>query len=39
MECLTNRGLVLDISKQGDGNYEIWIRDFDTGRECNVLFI
>lgn len=36
VECLTNRGLVLDISKQGDGNYEIWVRDFDT--EENVAY-
>lgn len=29
-ECLNNRGKVLDITKQPDNNYEIWIRDFDT---------
>lgn len=29
-ECLNNRGYVLDITKQPDDNYEIWIRDFDT---------
>ena len=27
---LTNRGHVLSIDKMEDGNYEIWIRDFDT---------
>ena len=35
-ECLTNRGKVLDITKQEDGNYEIWIRDFDTDE--NVVY-
>ena len=29
-DCLNNRGYVLDITQQNDGNYEIWIRDFDT---------
>ena len=29
-ECLQNRGQVLSIDKQEDGNYEIWIRDYDT---------
>ena len=27
---LTNRGLVLDITLQKDGAYEIWIRDIET---------
>ena len=27
---LTNRGQVLSIDKQNDGNYEIWIKDFNT---------
>ena len=35
-ECLTNRGHVLDITRQNDGNYEIWIRDFDTNE--NVVY-
>lgn len=35
-ECLTNRGKVLDITKQEDSNYEIWIRDFDTDE--NVVY-
>lgn len=30
IECLQNRGNVLSIDKQEDGNYEIWIRDTDT---------
>ena len=29
-ETLQNRGQILSIDKQEDGNYEIWIRDFDT---------
>lgn len=29
-ETLNNRGYVLAIDKQEDGNYEIWIRDFET---------
>jgi len=29
-ECLTNRGDVIDFTKQLDGNYEIWIRDTET---------
>lgn len=36
IECLNNRGSVLDIKKQEDGNYEIWIRDFYT--EENVVY-
>lgn len=35
-ECLNNRGKVLDITKQLDNNYEIWIRDFDTDE--NVVY-
>ena len=27
---LRNRGLITDITKQEDGNYEIWIRDPET---------
>ena len=27
---LTNRGQIISIDKQEDGNYEIWIRDYDT---------
>ena len=30
LETLKNRGQVLSIDKQKDGNYEIWIRDPDT---------
>lgn len=30
IDCFNNRGKVLDITKQPDNNYEIWIRDFDT---------
>lgn len=30
IECLNNRGKVLDITKQPDNNYEIWIRDTET---------
>ena len=30
VETLKNRGLVLSIDKQEDGNFEIWIRDPDT---------
>ena len=36
LECLNNRGYVLDITKQPDNNYEIWIRDFDTND--NVVY-
>ena len=36
LECLSNRGKVLDITKQPDNNYEIWIRDFDTDE--NVVY-
>lgn len=36
LECLNNRGKVLDITKQPDDNYEIWIRDFDTNE--NVVY-
>ena len=35
-DCLFNRGHVLDITRQDDGNYEIWIRDFDTKE--NVVY-
>lgn len=35
-DCLNNRGFVLDITKQPDKNYEIWIRDFDTNE--NVVY-
>ena len=27
---LTNRGQIISIDKQEDGNYEIWVRDYDT---------
>lgn len=30
LETLNNRGQVLSIDKQKDGNYEIWIRDTET---------
>lgn len=33
---LTNRGSVLSIDKQEDGNYEIWIRDPESGE--NFLY-
>ena len=36
IECLTNRGYILDITRQNDGNYEIWVRDFDTND--NVVY-
>jgi hypothetical protein len=36
IECLNNRGKVLDITKQEDGNYEIWIRDNVT--DDNVVY-
>ena len=29
-DMIMNRGLVLVIDKQKDGNYEIWLRDFHT---------
>ena len=29
-ETLTNRGNVVSFDKLKDGNFEIWIRDFDT---------
>lgn len=35
-DCLVNRGQVLDITKQEDGNYEIWIRDYLTKE--NVVY-
>ena len=37
-DCLVNRGQVLDITKQEDGNYEIWIRDYLT-RENVVYYL
>ena len=27
---LTNRGQIISIDKQEDGNYEIWVRDYNT---------
>ena len=36
IDCFNNRGKVLDITKQPDNNYEIWIRDFDTKE--NVVY-
>lgn len=30
LEALLNRGQILSIDKQKDGNYEIWIRDINT---------
>ena len=38
VECLANRGKVLDITKQKDGNYEIWIRDVDTNENFVYYF-
>ncbi len=35
---LRNRGLVLSIDKQEDGNYEIWIRDPDTKENFAYYF-
>lgn len=36
---LNNRGQVLDIQKQEDGNYEIWIRDIETQENyCYYFF-
>ena len=36
IECLKNRGIVLAIDEQSDGNYEIWIRDKKT--KDNVIY-
>lgn len=30
LDCLNNRGNVIDLTQREDGNYEIWIRDFVT---------
>jgi hypothetical protein len=38
VECLTNRGDVLDITKQEDGNFEIWIKDTLLD-ECFVYYL
>lgn len=38
LETLNNRGHVLDINKQEDGNYEIWIRDNDTNENFVYYF-
>ena len=37
-ECLHNRGQVLSIDKQKDGNYEIWIRDPETKENFAYYF-
>jgi hypothetical protein len=38
LETLLNRGLILAIDKQKDGNYEIWIRDRDTNENFVYYF-
>jgi len=38
VETLLNRGEVLDIEKQKDGNYEIWIRDPETKENFAYYF-
>lgn len=38
VECLANRGQVLDITKQEDNNYEIWIKD-TLLNECFVYYL
>ena len=38
LETLKNRGQVLSIDKQKDGNYEIWIRDNDTKENFAYYF-
>jgi hypothetical protein len=35
-DCLINRGFVINITEQEDGNFEIWLRDFDTNE--NVVY-
>ena len=35
---LHNRGEILSINEQKDGNFEIWIKDFDT-REAFVYYL
>ena len=38
-DSLTNRGTVVAIDKQPDGNYEIWIRNVETQENyCYYLF-
>lgn len=37
-ETLTNRGKVLNIEKQPDGNYEIWIREVDSDENLVYYF-
>lgn len=37
-ESLINRGKVLDVRKQQDGNYEIWIRDNETEENFAYYF-
>lgn len=37
-ETLTNRGNVISVDKLEDGNFEIWIRDFNTS-ECFVYYL
>lgn len=32
-ETIENCGKVIDFTKQPDGNYEIWIRDYPEGKE------
>ena len=36
-ECMVNRGIILDIEKQPDGAYEIWLR-IDDEPFCYYLF-
>lgn len=38
LECLQNRGQLLSIDKQEDGNYEIWIRDPETKENFAYYF-
>ena len=37
-DCLTNRGKVLDITRQEDGNWEIWIRETVSGENLVYYF-
>lgn len=38
LETIQNRGQVLSIDKQKDGNYEIWIRDTNTNENFVYYF-
>ena len=36
--ALNNRGQILSIDKQKDGNFEIWVKDFST-KEAFVYYL